>query len=122
MRAVEIGVGFCQGAVLGLKLFQLLLEVLDVFLLALAEGALRSAVLGTAALENEVMLVTAGNAEECGAELTMRMLETVSLSCAVVERLLLRSSCWGAVRSINSMEFRMAGWWSMYWGVSVGCA
>lgn len=37
---------------LGLELFELLLKMLNVFLLALAEGALRGTILGTAALEN----------------------------------------------------------------------
>lgn len=49
MCAVKVGVGFGERAVLGLEIFQLLFEVLDVFLLALAEGALRGAVLGAAA-------------------------------------------------------------------------
>lgn len=52
MGAVEVGVGFEESAVLGLEIFQLFLEVLDVFLLALAEGSLRGPVLGTAPLEN----------------------------------------------------------------------
>lgn len=40
MRAVKIGIGFGERAVLGLEIFQLLFEVLDMFLLALAEGTL----------------------------------------------------------------------------------
>lgn len=107
MCAVQVGVGLEECAVLGLEIFQLLFEVLDMFLLALAEGSLRGAVLGTAPLES----VRAGSSRLEGNEkrLTMRMLETVSLSWAVVDRLLLRSSCWGAVRSMNSIELTMAG-------------
>lgn len=107
MCAVKVGVGFEECAVLGLEIFQLFFEVLDMFLLALAEGSLRGPVLGTAPLEN----VRVGSSRREGDErkLTMRMLETVSLSWAVVDRLLLRFSCWGAVRSMNSIELTMAG-------------
>lgn len=51
MCAAQVGVGFGECAILGLEIFQLLFEVLDMFLLALAEGPLRGAVLGAAALE-----------------------------------------------------------------------
>lgn len=50
--AVEVGVGFGEGAMLGLEVFELLLEVLDVFFFALAKGALGGAVLGSAALRD----------------------------------------------------------------------
>lgn len=51
MCAVQVGVGLGESAVLGLEIFQLLFEMLDMLLLALAESALRGAVLGAAALE-----------------------------------------------------------------------
>lgn len=41
--------------------------------------------------------------------LTMRMLDTASLSWAVEERFLRWLSCCGAVKSINSMELIMVG-------------
>lgn len=63
MCAVKVGVGFGERAVLGLEIFQLLFEVLDVFLLALAEGALRGAVLGAAALERMLGLGASGGRE-----------------------------------------------------------
>lgn len=47
------------------------------------------------------------------------MFEMVSLSCAVVERLLRRSSSLGRVRSVNSMELMIWGCVSMYWGMDV---
>ena len=40
----------------------------------------------------------------------MRMLDMLSLSCVVCERLLRRSSICGRVRSVNSMELIICGW------------
>lgn len=51
MRAVELHKGFLERAVLGLELFELLLEMLNVLLLALTEGALGGAVLCSTTLK-----------------------------------------------------------------------
>lgn len=51
MRAVELHKGFLECAVLGLELFKLLLEMLNVLLLALTEGALGGAVLCSTTLK-----------------------------------------------------------------------
>lgn len=50
MRAVEIGVGFGELAMLGFKVFELLLQTLHVLFFALAECTLRGAILGSSAL------------------------------------------------------------------------
>ena len=41
--------------------------------------------------------------------LTMRIFETLSLSCCVFDRLLRRSSNWGWVKSVNSIELTIWG-------------
>ena len=50
MRAVEIGVGLGELAMLGFELFELLFQALHVLFFALAECALRGAVLSSSAL------------------------------------------------------------------------
>lgn len=51
VRFPKIGVRFLQVAMLGFEGFEFLLEMLDVFLLALAEGALGGSILRSASLE-----------------------------------------------------------------------
>ena len=50
MRAIDLGIRFFEALVFGLQQFQLVLEVLDVFFLALSESPLRRSVLGSATL------------------------------------------------------------------------
>ena len=63
MRGVEGGVRFGKGAVLGLKVFKLLFEVLDVLFFALAEGALRGAILSSTALQTRVSFFDRGKGQ-----------------------------------------------------------
>lgn len=74
---------------LDFELLKFMFEVLNVLLFALAKGALRGSILGAATL----MRLSQG---ERGyprlAILTMRIFETLSLSCCVLDRLLRRSS------------------------------
>ena len=72
-----------------LELLKFVFEILNVLLFAFAEGALRGSVLGAATLRR----VSRGERRyRTMARLTMRMFETLSLSCCVFDRLLRRSS------------------------------
>lgn len=97
---------------LGLKLLKLVFEVLNVLLFALTEGALRGSILGAATLSR--VLAGVRRRGRSFKALTMRMLETLSVSCCVFDRLLRRSSIGGWVRSVNSMELTTCGGESMY--------
>ena len=72
-----------------LELFEFVLEMLDVLLLAFAKGALRGSVLGATTLAG---VSRSERRRWSWAALTMRMFDTLSLSCCVFDRLLRRSS------------------------------
>lgn len=98
----------------GFEFFQFVLEMLDVLFFALPERPLACSVLGAPSLRGrQPCLSTQFMQAYAGlGELTMRMFEAASLSCAVLERLRRRSSCWTFVRSVNSMELMVVvcGW------------
>lgn len=72
-----------------LELLKFVFEVLNVLLFAFAEGALRGSILGAATL----LRISRGERRYRSlAALTMRIFETLSLSCCVFDRLLRRSS------------------------------
>ena len=89
MGAVKIGVRPGQVLMLGLELFKFVLEVLNVLLFAFTEGTLRCPILCSATLK---FFLECKPAYRRRTVLTMRIFETLSLSCCVFDRLLRRSS------------------------------